>query len=142
MAYTGESRLSEIDHAGFSAVVQPNQSAEIVVPRYGQIFYQRESPRTGYPINVKGKERGGFNEYVKINDQYLTYQPGTVVHLAFDLKAVQLKVFQDGTLIQRAFGLAGAFLQMGPSRQRFPISLLLPGKRIFLGVAVNTQAWK
>jgi hypothetical protein len=66
----------------------------------GQLIFQMENPEEGYPIFLKFAERGGYEEYVIIDDEYFRYEEGTTQELVFVLKEGVLSISIEGNFIQ------------------------------------------
>lgn len=69
----------------------------------GQLIYQKESPEDDYPIFLKHQERGDYDQYVVINDQYVRYSEGTPQQLRFVIHDGYLSTFVDEIQIQQVF---------------------------------------
>jgi len=64
------------------------------------LIYQKESPRDGYPIYVKTKERGGFDAYLTQGGDYRKYTENTTQEILLELsEANLLTIYIDGTQV-------------------------------------------
>ncbi|NCF64342.1 MAG: protein kinase [Chloroflexi bacterium] len=63
---------------------------------FGHIYYQQESPQAGYPTFVKHKERGGFEEYMTLDGEFIRYTLGTVDRFTMSLVRDELNIFRNG----------------------------------------------
>ncbi len=87
----------------------------------GFIFYVIESPNTGYPIYLKEKERGGFDQYIIIDGNYVQYTPGTNQKISLLLNGNHLAIYVNAQLVrettltfeERAFFIGYKFENMG-----------------------------
>ena len=66
---------------------------------FGHIFYQQESPAAGYPVFVKHKERGGFDEYMTLDDEPIRYPLGTVDRFSMSLVGNELNILRNGVKV-------------------------------------------
>ncbi len=66
---------------------------------FGHIYYQQESPQAGYPVFVKHKERGGFDQYMTKGGEYITYPLGTVDQFRLVLVGDELNIFRNGSKV-------------------------------------------
>ncbi len=66
----------------------------------GLIYYVIESPNPGYPVFLKKAERGGFEQYIRYNDDYLKYPLGTSQKLSLLLVGSRLTISLDGNILR------------------------------------------
>jgi hypothetical protein len=87
----------------------------------GFIYYVIESPTAGYPVFLKKKERGGFEQYIQLNGDYYRYVLGTEQRIALQIDGNRLSITIDGVLVretslsfdQRAFFIGYKFEDIG-----------------------------
>jgi hypothetical protein len=64
------------------------------------LIYQKESPRDGYPIYVKTRERGGFDAYLTQSGDYRKYTENTTQEILLELSETNLlTIYIDGTQV-------------------------------------------
>lgn len=64
------------------------------------LIYQRESPKDGYPIFLKMKERDGYSAYLSLNGEYRKYAEFTEQLITLDLSATNtLTIYIDGSQV-------------------------------------------
>jgi hypothetical protein len=103
--------------ANISLGVVPNSPLSLESGRYA--IYQKESPKTGYPVFIKHQERGGYDAYIQKDDEYIRYPLGTINHLQFEWTDSGVSIYIDGYKIS-------APDPVGSGNQAFWIGIRVP----------------
>jgi hypothetical protein len=80
--------------ANISLGVVPINPLSMESGRYA--IYQKESPKTGYPVFIKHRERGGFDAYVQKDNEYMRYPLSTTNHVQFEWSNNGVSIYIDG----------------------------------------------
>lgn len=67
------------------------------------LIFQKENPKTAYPIYLKSKERGGYEAYLAASDGYREYKEFTTQEISFKISDTDLlAIYIDGSRVMQA----------------------------------------